>query len=81
VTVRDADTQAFAAAAAAVGPRHFGRGRGLVDEDQTFGIEIELAFEPGLAPLQDVGSILLGCVRGLFVRVMAWRTKKRRIVP
>jgi hypothetical protein len=81
VAVRDADTKALAAAAAAVGSSHFGRGPGLVDEDQTFGIEIKLAFEPGLAPLQDVGSILLGRVRGLFLRVTAWRAKKRRIVP
>ena len=81
MAVRDADTQAFAAAAAAVGPRHAGRSPGLVDEDQAFGIEIELALEPGLALLQDVGSVLLRRVRGLFLRVMAWRAKKRRIVP
>ena len=83
VAVRDADTKALAAAAAAVavGSSHVGRSPGLVDEHQTFGIEIELAFEPGLAPLQDVGAVLLGRVRGLFLRVMAWRAKKRRIVP
>jgi hypothetical protein len=57
------------------------RSPGLVDEDQTFGIEIKLAFEPGLAPLQDVGAVLLDRVRRLFLRVMAWRAKKRRIVP
>ena len=81
MAVRDADAQAFAAAAAAVGPSHFGRSPGLVDEDQTFGIEIKLAFEPSLAPLQDIGAVLLGRVRRLFLRVMAWRAKKRRIVP
>ena len=81
VAMRDADAQAFAAAAAAVGARHFGRSPGLVDEDQTFGIKVKLAFEPGLAPLQNVGAVLLGGVRGLFLRVMAWRAKKRRIVP
>jgi hypothetical protein len=67
-------------AAAAVGPSHVGRSPGLVDKDQAFGIEIDLAFEPGLAPLQDVGAVLLGGVGGLFLRVMAWRAKKRRIV-
>ena len=36
----DADTQAFAAAAAAVAASHLGRSHGLVDEDQAFGIEI-----------------------------------------
>ena len=81
VAMRDADAQAFAAAAAAVGARHFGRSPSLVDEDQTFGIKVKLAFEPGLAPLQNVGAVLLGGVRGLFLRVMAWRAKKRRIVP
>jgi hypothetical protein len=81
VTVRDPDMQALAAAAAAVNARHLGRSPGLVDEDQTLGIEIKLAFEPGLAPLQNVGSVLLGRVRRLFLRVMAWRAKKRRIVP
>ena len=68
-------------AADAMGPSHVGRSPGFVDEDQTFGIEIELAFEPSLATLQDVGTVLLGGVRGLFLRVMAWRAKKRRIVP
>jgi hypothetical protein len=34
-----------------VGPSHFGRSPGLVDEDQAFGIEIELALEPSLALL------------------------------
>ena len=29
-------------------------------------IEIELAVEPGAATLQDVGAVLLQCVRGLF---------------
>jgi len=34
-----------------VGASHIGRSPGLVDKDQAFGIEIKLAFEPGLAPL------------------------------
>jgi hypothetical protein len=54
VAVRDAYAQPFAATVTAVGPSHVGRTLGLVDEDQVFGIEIEFAFEPGLAPLQDV---------------------------
>jgi hypothetical protein len=81
MAMRDADTQAFAATAAAVGASHVGRSPGLIDKDQAFGIEIELAFKPSLAPLQDVGAVLLGRVRGLFLRVIAWRAKKRRIVP
>lgn len=37
-----------------------------VDEHELRRIEIELAVEPLLAPLQHVGAILLQCVRGLF---------------
>ena len=81
VAVGNANPQPLAAAAAAVGPSHVGRSPGLIDEDQAFGIEIELAFEPGFAPLQDVGAVLLRGVSGLFLRVMAWRVKNRRIVP
>ncbi len=81
VTMRDADAQSFASAATAMGSSHFGRGPGLIDEDEMLGIEIELLLEPGLAALQDVRAILFAGVRGLFLRVMAWRAKKRRIVP
>ena len=77
----NADAQAFAAAATAVRARHVGRSPGLIDEDKTLGIEIELLLEPGLAALQDVRPILFAGVRGLFLRVMSWRAKKRRIVP
>jgi hypothetical protein len=81
VAVGDADAQPFAAAATAVGSGHAGRGPGLIDEDETLGIEIELLLEPGLAAPQDVRPILFAGVRRLFLRVMAWRAKKRRIVP
>jgi len=77
----DADAQSFAAAATAVRSGHVGRGPGLIDEDETLGIEIELRLEPGLAALQDVRPILFAGVRGLFLRTMSWRAKKRRIVP
>jgi hypothetical protein len=45
---------------------------GLVDEHELRRIEIELAVEPVPAPLQDVGAILLQCVRGLFLNVQPW---------
>jgi hypothetical protein len=45
---------------------HLGRGAGFVDEDQPLGVEVELAVEPGLARLLDVGAILLGGVGRLF---------------
>ena len=81
MAVRHADPQALAARGAAVGAGHVGRRPGLVDEDQALGIEIGLALEPGLAPLQDVGAVLLAGVRGLFLRVIRWRAKKRCSVP
>ena len=73
--------QALTAPAAAMTAGHVGGGPGLVDEDEPVGIEIELGLEPGPALLQDVRPILLGRVGGLFLRVMAWRAKKRRTVP
>jgi len=77
----NAEAQSFAAAATAMRSGHAGRGPGLIDEDKTLGIKIELPLEPGLAALQDVRPILFAGVGGLFLRVMSWRSKKRRIVP
>ena len=71
MAVRNADAQALAAAAAAVGSGHVGGRPGLVDEHETLGVEIELAFEPRLAALQDVRPILFAGARSLFLRVMA----------
>ena len=42
------------------------------------GVEVELALEPGPTLVQDVGPLLLGGVRGLFLRVMLWRSKNRQ---
>ena len=50
--------------------RHFGRGRGFVDEDQLFWIEIELAFEPLQALFSQDWTVLLRRMRRLFLRVM-----------
>ena len=76
----DGCAQPFAFWRASVAARHVGGGPGLVDEDQLLRIEIELAFEPDLATLQDVGALLLGRVRGLFLSVSWRRSKKRQIV-
>jgi len=57
------------------------RPEGLVDEDQPVRIEIELAVEPVLAFREDVRALLLAGVRGLFLRVSRWRTRKRWSVP
>ncbi|MDQ0475011.1 hypothetical protein QO011_008053 [Labrys wisconsinensis] len=40
----------------------------FVDEDQPLRVQIELALEPGLAPPQDVGTLLFGRMRRLFSR-------------
>ena len=76
----DAGAQALTPPAATMAPCHVGGGPGLVDEDQLVGVEIELAVEPLLAALQDVGTILLRCMAGLFLRVIPWRAKKRHSV-
>jgi len=39
-----------------------GQGSGLIDEDQTLGIEFGLGCKPSLAPRGDVWLFLLGCV-------------------
>ena len=81
MAVRPADAQALTALTAAVDPSHVGGGPCLVDEDQMLGRQIKLAVKPGLPAPQDVGPVLLAGMRRLFLRVMAWRAKKRRIVP
>jgi hypothetical protein len=49
---------------------HVGGSPGFVDEDEALGFEIDLAVEPVLALLQDVGAVLLDRVPGLFLRVI-----------
>ncbi len=73
--------QALAFRPATVLARHVRRRPGLVDEDEFLGVEIELVLEPVFAPLQDVGTILLARVRGLFFHVTPWRSKKRHSEP
>ena len=70
-----------AAASATRGSRmtadHVGGSRRLVEEDQTFGIEVGLGVEPGEARLLYIGAFLLGRVDCPSLRVMPWRMKKR----
>ena len=63
---RYAGAQALAAPAAAMAARHVGAGPGFIDEHQSLGVEVELAVEPLLASLQDVGTVLFARVAGLF---------------
>jgi hypothetical protein len=46
--------------------RHLGRGPGLVDESEADRIGTKLAFEPRLAAAQDVRTVLLARMGGLF---------------
>src|SRR5881275_703375 len=70
MTVRHARPQALATERSSVPPGHVRGGPGLVDKDQARGVEIELLVEPLLTSPQDVRPLLLGRVRGLFLRVI-----------
>ncbi len=54
----NANPQALPARGSSVAARHVGRSPSLVDENEPRRVEVELPFEPGLALLQDVGTIL-----------------------
>ena len=77
MAMRVSHPQALAFGATAVAAGHVGGGPGLVDENQAFRFQIELAIEPVVALLQDVGPILLDGMPSLFLRVMPRRAKKR----
>ena len=81
MAVRHAGPQALAAERSSVPPGHVRGGPGLVDEDEARGVEIELVVEPLLTSPQDVRPLLLGRVRGLFLRVIRRRAKKRHRLP
>jgi hypothetical protein len=78
--MRNAATQTQSAPSPAVTARHVGHRRSLIDEHQFQWIEIELTVEPCPTPLTDVGPVLFVRVRGLFLNVMSWRSKKRQII-
>jgi hypothetical protein len=64
--VRYADLQPLATQATAMAARLAGGGSDLVHENQTQRADIRLPLEPILAPLQDIGTVLLAGVRRLF---------------
>ncbi len=47
-------------------PSHLGAGAGLVDKHQPLRVKIGLSVEASLAPLQDIETVLLRGMRGLF---------------
>lgn len=61
--------QPFATWSASIAACHLRTGTRLIDEDQRFRIEVELAIELGLARAQDVGAVLFLRVASLFLRV------------
>ncbi len=67
MSVWNAGAQTLSFGRAPVFARHIGRGPGLVDGDELFGIEIELAVEPGFTPLFHILPILLARMGGLFL--------------
>jgi len=66
MAVRDWRATALATARASIAPGHFGRGPGLIDKHQLFGIEIGLGLEPSLATARNVRPLLLAGVCGFF---------------
>lgn len=65
MAMRDGGPASVAALRPAMQARHLGRCGRLVDEDQPFGIEVELAFEPEPPAAKDVVTLLLACMRRL----------------
>ncbi len=77
VAVREAHAQPRAALAAPMAACHVGRGPGLINEDEPLGVEVRLSVKPGAPLAQNVRSILLDGVAGLFFRVIPRRWKNR----
>ena len=75
MSMRNAGAQPLAFLCAPAFARHVGRGPGLVDEDEPFRIEIELALEPGFAPRLYVRAVLLARMGGLFLNVRPQRSR------
>ena len=81
MALRNAGPQPFASWSPSAQARHVGRRSRLVDEDEPLWVEVELALEPGLAPLQNIRPILLRRMGGLFLTVRPQRSRKVQIVP
>jgi hypothetical protein len=61
-------------------PRHVCRGPSLINEHKPLRVEVKLPLEPVLAVFQDIGTILLLRVGGLFLTDIRCRSKKRHSV-
>ena len=71
MTVRHACPAALAARTAAAQPRHLCVYTCLINEDEPFWLQLQLVLEPGFATSQDIGALLLGSMRRLFLTVMS----------
>ena len=79
MAVGSADPKPSPSPAASAFARQIGRRSRFVDENEFPRVQIELRPKPRLALLQDVRALLLLSVRGLFLKVISWRSKKRQI--
>lgn len=70
MAVGEAHPQPLAFLAAPVTAGHVGGGPPLIDKDEALGLEVNLAVEPPLALPQDVATVLLDRVPGLFLRAI-----------
>ena len=66
VAMRNLRDQPLAARSPPMRSGHVGLGPGLVDEDQTLGIELSLMPPPSQPPARNVGPILLAGVQAFF---------------
>lgn len=71
MAVRDGDAQPPSSPAAPPFARQIGGSAGLIDENEFCGIKIELSGKPLLASLQNVRTLLLFCMGGLFLNVIS----------
>jgi hypothetical protein len=79
MAVGNADSQPPPSSTAPAFARQIGGSPGFVNENKLSRVKIELRPRPFLAPLQNIRALLFLRVRGLFLKVMSCRSKKRQI--
>jgi hypothetical protein len=67
--VGDRGAASISARGSSAKPGHLRAQACFINEDEARRIEIELAVEPVLATLQEIGTLLLQCMCGLFLKV------------
>ena len=79
MAVGNADAQPTPSPATPAFARQICGSAGLINENKPSRIEVELRPKPLLALLQYVRALLLLGMRGFFLKVIPWRSKKRQI--